>query len=249
MTDKTTVDHWNKEWAHEPRLRLPSGWNVSTRNLQRLLRAHVKPGARFLELGCAPGKMLLWVAEALKADVTGLDYSERGLQHARKLFAALNVPACLLREDLFNHSLPPATFDVVYSAGLIEHFENPKEVVEIHVRLLKRGGQAIIAVPNYSGFYGWALARLNPANLKLHNLSIMNLNALSRLGGQTDADREVHAYEFGRFSPWLLPLPANWSRWLIRPIQYSLNALGLLQAFDWSPLCPLLVLQIKRLDG
>lgn len=244
--EKTSVAHWDTQWGRAPRMRLPSSLNVSIRNVQRLLRPHVKPGARFLELGCAPGKILLWVAQVLKADVTGLDYSERGMEHARRLFAGLNVPGRLVHEDLFHHSLPAGEFDVVYSSGLIEHFEHPEEVVEIHVRLLRPGGQAILTVPNYGGFYGWALSRLNPANLKLHNLSIMNLATLRSLAFKADRVDEVQTYHFGRFAPWLVPLPATAPKWLTPLIHYPLNLLGLLQAFDWRPLCPLLVLQIRR---
>lgn len=51
-----TPEHWDGAWSAPPRL--PSRLWIGVRNLQRLLRAHVKPGMSVLEVGCAPGKTL-----------------------------------------------------------------------------------------------------------------------------------------------------------------------------------------------
>ena len=50
-------------------------------------------GDRVLEIGCAPGKLLSWIAAELKAHVAGLDYSPRGLATAKRLFNALQLTA------------------------------------------------------------------------------------------------------------------------------------------------------------
>src|SRR5206468_2653441 len=122
--------------------------------LQTILRHHVRPGDRFLEIGCAPGKMLAWVAAVLKASVSGLDYSERGLATSRRLFKALNLAADFRCEDLRQTTFPSASFDVVVSFGVIEHFDDPREVVGKHLDLVKAGGTALMTVPDYRGIYG-----------------------------------------------------------------------------------------------
>src|SRR5206468_8151209 len=118
----TTVDHWDQVWSGDVRLRLPLPLVITTRNLQTILRQHVRPGDRFLEIGCAPGKMLAWVAAVLKASVSGLDYSERGLATSRRLFKALNLAADFRCEDLRQTTFPSASFDVVVRFGVIEPF-------------------------------------------------------------------------------------------------------------------------------
>lgn len=241
----TTKGHWEDAWATPPRWKLPSPFFVTTRNMQRLLRPAVRPGMRVIELGCAPGKILAWVAARLGASVSGLDYSERGIAWSRKLFETLRIPADLRCEDVFATTFTPASFDVVYSSGLIEHFDDPRAIVRTHVALVKPGGRTIIAVPDYGGIYGKLQRRLDPANLALHNLRIMSERAIADLA-PADLSGSVRAYRAGRLSPWQLSLDRGLPGPLGRAATYALNGVGLLQPADIPPLCPLLVVEITR---
>jgi 2-polyprenyl-3-methyl-5-hydroxy-6-metoxy-1,4-benzoquinol methylase len=241
----TTRSHWEEAWARPPRWKLPSPLFVTTRNMQRLLRPAVGPGMRVIELGCAPGKILAWVAAKLGAQVAGLDYSERGIGWAKRLFSALDLPADLRCEDVFRTTFEPASFDVVYSSGLIEHFEDPRAIVRTHVELARPGGRAIIAIPDYGGVYGRIQNWLDPENLALHNLRIMRADALERLAPQ-DLSGAVRSYRAGRLSPWQLSFDRRLPRPLGPAASYLLNGVGLLQPADIPPLCPLLVLEITR---
>ena len=154
MNEKTSKRHWDKLWANPARMRYPSSLHVGIRNLQNLLRTHVRPQSRFLEIGCASGTMLAWVRHTLKAEVSGLDYSELGIAFNRRLFEALGISGDLRCEDVFKTTFEPASFDVVFSAGVIEHSEDPRELVARHVDLLSENGVAVITVPNYGGWLG-----------------------------------------------------------------------------------------------
>ena len=241
---KSTMDHWDDAWSVAPRMRLPSRLNVGVANLQRVLARHVRPGSSFLEIGCAPGKMLAWVGAKLGAKVSGLDYSVPGIRNAHKLFETLSIPVDLRCENVFETTFAPGTFDYVYSAGVIEHFDDPREIVARHVSLLKPGGLAIITVPNYGGLYGAIQRSIDPADLAIHNLGIMTPSALRELAPKTGV-ANAKAYSAGRFSPWII----SWSRFLPGPVAkiaaISGNALGLLQPFDIDLLAPMLVLEIR----
>ena len=243
---KTAMVHWDNVWSVSVRFRLPSGLNIAIRNLQRLLKAHVKPGMRFLEIGCAPGKLLAWVAQVLQSDVAGLDYSKPGLAIAQQLFQALGIKGDLRCEDLITTTFQPGSFDLVYSSGLIGHFNDPREIVESHVNLLKPGGKALITVPNYGGFYGRLQRRFDPENLFIHNLTIMNLPALRRLA-PGELVSTVRAYPAGRMSPWLISFDKRWPQPVARYMLYFFNLLGLIQPYDIPRLCPMLVLELHRL--
>jgi cyclopropane fatty-acyl-phospholipid synthase-like methyltransferase len=67
---KTDQTHWDDIWSNKRSMRLPTGVFVGTANIYRLLKSYVSPGMRVLEIGCAPGKMLAWVAMALQARVS-----------------------------------------------------------------------------------------------------------------------------------------------------------------------------------
>lgn len=241
----TSHDHWETAWASPPRWRLPSPFFVTTRNMQRLLRRVARPGMRVLELGCAPGKILAWVAARFDAEVAGLDYSERGIEWSRTLFQHLGTRADLRCEDVFHTTFEPGSFDLVYSSGLIEHFEDPRAIVRAHVALTKPGGTTVIAIPDYGRVYGWIQRRFDPENLAIHNLRIMQPDALRELA-PPDWNGRVLTYRWGHLSPWLISFDRRWPRPIARLAAHALNGIGMLQPVDIGPLCPLLVLEINR---
>jgi 2-polyprenyl-3-methyl-5-hydroxy-6-metoxy-1,4-benzoquinol methylase len=139
---KTERAYWEAISQNPIKKRLPSRLTVWVLNVTRLLKRYVRPGNRYLEIGCAPGKMLVWVASVLKTEVASLDYSEPGIAKCRMLFDALGVKVNLNHDDFFNHHLPIASFDVVTSFGVIEHFDDPRLAVHQHLDLVKPNGVA-----------------------------------------------------------------------------------------------------------
>jgi 2-polyprenyl-3-methyl-5-hydroxy-6-metoxy-1,4-benzoquinol methylase len=247
MTDRQRVtrDYW--ESAHsKPRFRVPSGlWDVGMKNVLRLLRSHVEPGASVLEIGCAPGRHLAYLAVERRARVCGVDYSKPGIAYCRELFAHLNLEGEFHCEDVFSTTLPEGTFDMVYSLGVVEHFDDPRSLIEKHVRLAKPGGLALIVIPNYGGIYGRLQGYFEPQNLEIHNVDIMSPEKLRSLA-PADLAPESSAYPAGRLSPWIVGFYRRWPAPVAKGVSYALNALGLVQPFDVSPLCPLLVLKMRR---
>jgi len=242
---KTKQVHWDEAWKLPVRARLPSKLNVSVLNFARLLERHVRPGSRYIEIGCAPGKMLAWVAGVLKAEVTGLDYSEPGITKCRALFDALGLKANLHHDDFFKHHLPPASFDVVTSFGIIEHFDDPRPVVQRHLDLVRPGGVALMAVPNYGGVYGSLQRWCDAPSLTLHNLEIMNARALTALVDSPDVET-VRAYPFGSMSPWLISFDKRLPGFAAKLVSLGINATGLLQPLTIKALAPMLVLEVKK---
>jgi SAM-dependent methyltransferase len=241
---KTEQAHWDAAWESAVRLRLPSRLNVSVRNITRLLARHVRPGHRYIEIGCAPGKLLAWVASVLRAQASGLDYSAAGIAQCRRLFAALNLGIELHQADFFDHPLPLESFDVVASFGFIEHFEDPAQAVAQHVRLVRPGGTALIAVPNYGGLYGKLQQWCDPANLALHNLQIMTPSALRALVPESVGRAQGRA--FGAIDPWLVSLDRRLPAPLAKAVSLGVNALGLAQPGTITACAPLLVLEVKK---
>jgi 2-polyprenyl-3-methyl-5-hydroxy-6-metoxy-1,4-benzoquinol methylase len=213
--------------------------------MQRLLQRHIKPGTRVLEIGCAPGKLLAWGAKARGAKVAGIDYSEIGIAHARKLFNAIGCVGDLRYEDVFASTFPDSAFDLVYSLGVIEHFQDPRDIVARHIRFAVPGGRIVIVIPNYGGIYGRLQRYFDPDNLSIHNLHIMNRTTLRQLVPVKEC-KDVRAFCFGRVSPWLVNFHKRWPRIFAQIASLSLNGLGLLQPTAISSLAPFLVLDGVR---
>ena len=238
-------EHWDHVHRGRPRMRLPSPLIVATKNVYRLLDSRLSRGMKVCEIGFAPGKQLAGVAARYGVEVSGIDYSEPGVVTGRELFTALGMQADLRCESIFETSFPAETFDLVYSIGVIEHFTDPRPMVAAHYRLIRSGGRCVILIPAYRGLYGRLQARFDPENLAIHNLDIMEPQALGRLAEGLGAS-EVKVLRAGSmdasFVSWHRKLPGP----LARGLQLVANGFGWLQPVDIGPLCPLLVLEIVK---
>lgn len=242
---KTTQGYWNSVWQRGVRTRIPSRLNVDVLNTTRLIAGYVKHGDNYLEIGCAPCKMLAWVAVTRKAKVTGLDYAESGVEKCRAIFNALGMEANIHQADLFDHNLPLSSFDVVSSFGLVEHFTDACMVVKRHLDLVKPGGVAIMTIPNYGRFYGVIQKWCDAENLALHNLSIMKTDQFVKAAELPDI-QSARAYPFGSLSPWLLNLERKFPPFWAKLISVAFNIIGLMQPMTIDALSPMLVLEVKK---
>lgn len=232
---RTDVAHWDADWDFRPSTRFWSPFDPTATDIHRLLRRHVRPGSDFLELGFAPGTFLAWTAARLGAKVTGIDYSPRGVAAARDLFARVGVTGDLRNEDVFETAVPPGSFDCVFSAGLIEHFDDPRPIVAKHVELARPGGKIIILVPNYGGRIGRIQNRLASDNIAIHNLAIMRPAPLAALFDPASI-ASVTAFKHGRFNLWMLALDRIMPRRLAGLVQRGAGLAGVLMPFRIPPM-------------
>jgi SAM-dependent methyltransferase len=120
-------------------------------NEQRLFRVHLSPLAAQLVLKtdlwdeAKNTRILTWAAHQ-GARAYGIDVSLPTIEQARQ--AAGPGVLQVTRADVRDIPFPTDTFDVVYSMGTIEHFDETQKAVDEIARVLKPGGRAIVGVPN-----------------------------------------------------------------------------------------------------
>jgi SAM-dependent methyltransferase len=141
--------------------------------------------ASVIEIGAAPGDEVLMFHERFGYEPFGLEYTPAGAEATRQNFERRGMhPGNVIEGDLFDDTLirlQEARFDVVFSRGLIEHFTDPTDAIDRHVRLAKEGGLVVITIPTLTGIH-WALARiLTPWQIAIHNLGIMRRQPFERL--------------------------------------------------------------------
>jgi SAM-dependent methyltransferase len=141
--------------------------------------APVAPGARVIEVGCAPAKWLVFYAERFEARVAGVEYTAHGAALSAANLRATGVDGDVRHADFFE--LAPTEHDLVLSLGFIEHFEDLDGAFERHVRFLAPGGLLAVGVPNYAGLLGSVQRWTDPAHLALHNLAAMEPGLYRRL--------------------------------------------------------------------
>ena len=67
-------------------------------------------------------------------------------------------------------------YDVVFSAGFIEHFERFEEMIDLHAKLVKPGGYVYITAPNFGGAVQLKLhSLLDKENLNRHFIPSMDV--------------------------------------------------------------------------
>jgi SAM-dependent methyltransferase len=171
MKRLTDVNYWEQNWwtrQRPSRLRLYRDFDLET---IRLLRNMAGPeSARVLEVGAGGSRVLPYLRHTFRYEVMGTDFSLGGCRLLRANLALLGEEGSVVCGDLFASSLREEIFDLAYSSGLIEHFEDTRVLVAEHVRFLKPGGRLVLIVPNLRELQGRILKRLAPPRWARHHV-------------------------------------------------------------------------------
>ena len=111
-------------------------------------------GERVLEIGAGMGTDLAQFAKN-GAIVTDLDLAKGHIALARENFDLRGLRGTFICGDAENMPFGDASFDVVYSNGVIHHIPQTGQVVDEIFRVLKPGGKAIIMVYRENSLRYW----------------------------------------------------------------------------------------------
>jgi SAM-dependent methyltransferase len=182
--DLTDTGFWDRRYADGPKRRRPGNVAEEERTAlwRRLMAIPGLSSGVALELGCAPGRILERLARAAPHfTYHGLDYSRPGLEACKKALADAGIQAELHEGDLWTTELA-LPYDVVVSAGLIEHFDDPAAILRRHGDFAREGGWVIVTVPNWTHpwFNRAVTIGLRPDTFATHNPATMDPDALGR---------------------------------------------------------------------
>lgn len=196
--------HWNANWSSPIDRKPLSRLNIANNDIDRLFRREFagRERPRVIEIGSAPGKMLLHVERTFGARCTGIDYSDVGCRAAESFLAANGSAATMICRDVLDGPIAGLDADFVYSIGVVEHFGDPTAMVRAHLDLVRPRGKAVIILPNYSGPNAALQRRLDPANLAIHNLATMDPAYWTQRMDKWP-DFTLRAFRTGRPSPWM----------------------------------------------
>ncbi|MDN3506418.1 MAG: bifunctional 2-polyprenyl-6-hydroxyphenol methylase/3-demethylubiquinol 3-O-methyltransferase UbiG [Simkaniaceae bacterium] len=105
--------------------------------IQQVLTSTYAHPCRVLDVGCGGGYLTNFLATKGHF-VSGVDLSEQSLQIAKKYDTSESVE--YKRASAYELPFPDNTFDAVCAMDLLEHVENPAQVVKEASRVLKKGG-------------------------------------------------------------------------------------------------------------
>ena len=157
MSHEPNAEEWDNVWDSSISQKIVTwGRNIYNSYFIKELDKLSDSKTNLAELGCGSSSLTLQLAPRIKS-VTGYDLSHSALRISMENAKRLKVKnATFDLQDCTKLKVPDNTYDLVWSQGLIEHFEDPLPIVKEHLRICKKGGHVLISVPyKYSYFYLW----------------------------------------------------------------------------------------------
>jgi SAM-dependent methyltransferase len=165
---------------------------------------------KILEVGCGPGFFVEKAIKELKGSlVKGIELTQSTLDRAVKR----NLP--VERVDLLELAAKGEIFDAVCSFQVLEHVNQPGDLLQAMVQILAPGGKLIVCVPNRDSFlrYQYNLLDMPPHHMTrwsattLAFLEQMLPLKLSRITFEPLALYHIHGYVSAYGQHWRYRLP------------------------------------------
>ena len=140
-------NHWTKKKPkNQIQLAFKNHWEV----FQGILNDRLfNKGKRCLEVGCGRGNMSAYFSN-VGYDCTLLDISPEVIKIAEALFKKNNLKARFKVGDVNNLPFNNNSFDIIFSIGLLEHFQEIERPIKEQIRVLEKGGIFMgYVVPEY----------------------------------------------------------------------------------------------------
>lgn len=157
-TKSGSLNEFDKNWS-DRKESLYTHWTkkkIVDNQIQFAFRSHyqvfseiikIKKG-KSLEIGCGRGSLSSYFADN-GWEVDLLDGSKKILEVAKNIFKRNKHLANFYLADAEKIPLKSNNYNLVFSIGLVEHFEKPEKVINEHIRLAKKNGWIFLyIVPN-----------------------------------------------------------------------------------------------------
>jgi len=153
VSSEDYTESFGFEWNKYARTQLDQNGSCSSEEALRRktgFSANDLEGKWVLDVGCGMGRFAE-VASRWGANVVAVDLSRAAEVVAQNLADRNNVWVC--RADLFHLPLAPASFDYIYSVGVLHHTPDCERAFKTLTQFLKPGGT--IAIWVYSAYSKW----------------------------------------------------------------------------------------------
>ncbi len=149
--EKLVEETWDRIWGKE---KIPEWDSLSQLILEVLKKEIGSPkNKKILEAGSGSGRISLRLAQE-GAKVTLLDASPHAIKLSKKIFKKAKVPAKFLQASIFDMPFANESFDIVWNAGVLEHYNEREQqkILKEMLRICRKDGLIITLNP-----YRWAI--------------------------------------------------------------------------------------------
>jgi SAM-dependent methyltransferase len=159
------VQAWGRVWERQRRTWSVIGWGRSVYNrfFEKALSPYINSQTHMMELGCGTASLAQQLCPRI-AWYTGMELVQETASKAEQKMREVGISnASFVCADLLQAPALHA-YDLVWSQGLLEHFDDPSPVLQKHVEHCRAGGVVVVSVPRkYSVLWVWyRLTRWKP---------------------------------------------------------------------------------------
>lgn len=178
-------DYWDDVWIQKDTSKILRNINKKESlyfTLSGIINSYIKDYIKkdmiyqIIEVGCGGSSIFPILKTHFKnLKIYGIDSSLPGCKFIFENNIDTNHSYDVICGNALRSPIKPESFDIVYSIGLIEHFEKQDDIIKSHIDMLKKNGLIIIVVPNLIGFQGKLLkSQLFNSERALNNDSWIN---------------------------------------------------------------------------
>ncbi len=199
MKDKLTDQNYWENYYHQASTQKANIENVCG-YYNAIWDIWVKSAARkpetVIEIGAYPGRYIAYFAAKLGLHVTGLDYNS-DLNKIKESMEVMGVKDYdYIQADFFKY-LPDKKYDLVFSGGFIEHFDDFKTTLDLHLNYLASTGSLLVMIPNMNYLRKYYARLLDKKNIEVHNLNSMHLSVFKDFASRNNLQIKYLSYEGG----------------------------------------------------
>jgi 2-polyprenyl-3-methyl-5-hydroxy-6-metoxy-1,4-benzoquinol methylase len=156
-----------------------------------------------IEVGSGSSAWLPFLAQEYNLEVSGLDYSETGCKICEENLKMLGINFDeIICEDVLKWD-SGKKYDIIISFGVVEHFENPGEILKIMHSHLAENGLIITIVPNLLGISGKLTKYFLPDVYGIHKIISRNyLKKLHEISGYECLKNDYTGFFYPVVIPW-----------------------------------------------
>lgn len=202
MENLTDKDFWIKYWLSKSDIYKPISKKYNFSDLFDQINKNKHPKTA-IEIGGFPGFYSIFLKKFYNIHVSLIDIVIIN-EVIEELLKINNLPIGSIQtyeSDVFYWSTEQK-FDLVYSNGFIEHFDDTLKIIQLHTKFLNNNGTVLITLPNFKSLNGWFQKVFDKENYNKHNILCMDVNFLKNVA-QNAGLENVRVFYYGYFSIWL----------------------------------------------
>jgi 2-polyprenyl-3-methyl-5-hydroxy-6-metoxy-1,4-benzoquinol methylase len=167
--DKAGVEYWNNVWQRNNTIAKFDYKYYTNSLIHNLFQKYLNydKNKSICEIGCAFSAFLPYFKDNFGFDINGFDYDNDAVLMTRKIYKEMGYEANIFYKDFFEKEVK-TKYDILFSWGVFEHFENLDNSILHTKNYLKDEGIIITVIPNMNGIVGFLQKTLNKKVYDIH---------------------------------------------------------------------------------